>query len=320
MATNAAAITALQQQDTPNGYKELAGYIEDSPENAAFQSFKDLYVENLLYQQAEIKVLAGELDGIQQLDRAQPPPRGHYHRDWRRLRESVERGGHGQTGGHDGTQLRKIRQLRTALDEYCTSQHFKYLGDLGNVDESLFRYEKVLKMGHPHRRTLASMFEWIKRPSLGNAMILSDDWCIFERRDARAMVSLDSSTTDSLTSWVQYHAVDLYNRLAGRLIHTPNTAPHLRNTITYQAETIAQIARLISVAVACALPTGSIFILHWIMDPAIRLGIIFAMSVIFAVCMALMTPAKTHEIFGASSTFAAVLVVFISTDTPAGES
>lgn len=110
------------QQDTPNGYRELAGYIEDSPENAAFHSFKDLYVENLLYQQAEIKVLAGELDEIRQLDRAQPLPRGHYHRDWRRLRESIERSsGHGRSGGHDGAQLKKIQEVRTALDQYCMS-------------------------------------------------------------------------------------------------------------------------------------------------------------------------------------------------------
>ena len=51
----------------------------------------------------------------------------------------------------------------------------------------------------------------------------------------------------------------------------------------------------------CVLPTGSIFILHWIVDPAVWLGIIFAMPVIFAVCMELMTPAKTHEFFAASS-------------------
>ena len=63
------------------------------------------------------------------------------------------------------------------------------------------------------------MFEWITRPTLGNAMILSDDWDIFEQQNTRAMVSLNSSTTDSLTSWVQFHAVGLYNRLVGRLIH-----------------------------------------------------------------------------------------------------
>lgn len=61
--------------------------------------------------------------------------------------------------------------------------------------------------------------------------------------------------------------------------------------------------RLVTVTLACGLPVASIFVLHFIVNQTVRLAIVLAMSVVFALSMALMTTAKTHEIFGATSTY-----------------
>ncbi|KAK5659058.1 hypothetical protein OQA88_1145 [Cercophora sp. LCS_1] len=274
-----------------NGYEKLGKYISEFPEFAAFQGFKDLYAENLLYQQAEILYLAKELGEIRRVDRGGEPSRDSYHRDWEKLREAK-----------DEKQLQKILELRGALDKYY---------------ESLFRYERVLKMNQPHRHTLTDTFEYMRRPTLGKIYLDKLVQDCFETADPRDMVSLDDTTVDSLTSWVQYHVVDIYHRHIGSWFHKSNNSPHLEGTTSYDPGAIGKLTRLVTVVLACALPIGSIFILHFVVDEIARLGIVFGLSVAFSLCMALMTPAKTHEIFGATSTFAAVLVVFISTDGPA---
>lgn len=91
-----------------NGYEKLGKYISEFPEFAAFQGFKDLYAENLLYQQAEILYLAQELGEIRKTDMCGDHPRYSFHRDWKRLREAK-----------DEKQMQKILELRDALDKYC---------------------------------------------------------------------------------------------------------------------------------------------------------------------------------------------------------
>jgi len=77
----------------------------------------------------------------------------------------------------------------------------------------------------------------------------------------------------------------------------------------YQDKRIDQFMRLVTVTLACGLPVASIFVLHFIVNQTVRLAIVLAMSVAFALCMALMTTAKTHEIFGATSTYVLALSI-----------
>ncbi|KAK4213516.1 hypothetical protein QBC37DRAFT_171210, partial [Rhypophila decipiens] len=267
------------------GYERLGKYIGASPEYAVFHGFKSLYAELLLYQQAEIVHLQSEFNELRDRNKSNSSIHPHIHRCWSVLRSSG--------------QAIKIQEIQRAMDKYY---------------DSLIKYDTILRMKKPHLWTIKGMYDWMKDDKLGNVYLTSHDKDIFLNQNPDVMVSLHHYASDSLPSWIQCRATRAFHRFLGRYVARPNTAEPLQGTVTYRLETIDKITRLLTVTFACALPTASIFALHFIPDQTIRLGIVFAMSVVFALCMALMTTAKTHEIFAATSTFAAVLVVFISTD------
>ncbi|KAK3369281.1 hypothetical protein B0T24DRAFT_533027 [Lasiosphaeria ovina] len=299
------------------GYDKLAKFIGASPEYAVFHGFKSLYAESLLYQQAEVVHLSGELNDIRIADRAAPFPRNIYHRNWTQLRGSL---GSATVTGEAG-------------DEHSPPIHGLLWLTYEGLDDSLIRYEKILRMSQPHRRKLADIYNWMTRSTLGNISITSYDRDIFKNQNEDPLVLLDPSESDTFTAWVQDHLIQTYHRFGGRYLavrltllpshrlipntiadikyiylltlmdqQTPNTSPHLRGTVTYSEPVIKWVTRLVTVTVACAVPIGAIFALHFIVDTAARLGIVFAMSVVFALCMALMTSATTHDIFSATST------------------
>jgi len=99
----------------------LARFLAGS-ENAVFHCFKSLYTENLLYQQAEIVHLSGELGTLRNKDRSSTDDlEKMFHRNWAALRSSSTTGESGNSHGSQGgnMQLQKIKELQTALDRYC---------------------------------------------------------------------------------------------------------------------------------------------------------------------------------------------------------
>ena len=68
----------------------------------------------------------------------------------------------------------------------------------------------------------------------------------------------------------------------------------------------------INALLAAALLFGAIYNLFYITNPKSRLGLIAGYMTAFALYLATFTTAKRSEIFGASATYAAVLVVFVS--------
>ncbi|KAK3339762.1 hypothetical protein B0T25DRAFT_560558 [Lasiosphaeria hispida] len=271
-----------------NGYQTLGNYMGLSPEYAVFHGFRDLYAENLLYLQADIKLREKQLRNIQKEDR-KDPRRKTYHQDWERLCASAAQ--------EDGLQIQKILELREALDKYY---------------DSLFRYEKIINMKKPKSRTLKNMYEWT---FASDTCLVGDDWNVFEGQNPQVMVSLDRTFDDDLTAWIQTTLVETYHKLIGRSAHkSPAGEKDLEGFVSYPIEKVSSASRFIAAGIACALPTASIFGLHFIASTTVRLGVVLAMSVLFAICMAWMTSAKTQEIFSSTATFAAVLVVFVSTD------
>ncbi|KAK0704434.1 hypothetical protein B0H67DRAFT_521535 [Lasiosphaeris hirsuta] len=273
-----------------NGYETLGKYIGSSPEYAVFHGFRELYAENLLYLQAEIVYLSKELEDIRGIDRTDKQRgRGNLHQDWAKLRASDAKG--------DGRQLQKILELREALDKYY---------------ESVLRYEKIVNMKKPQARTLKNMLQWML--DVGDVGLVGNDWNIYADKKPQPMMTLDHTSDDEFTTWVQTTLVEIYHQILGRRIHKSPDEEHLRGTISYPVEKVGTASRFIAATIACALPTASIFGLHFVSSTTVRLGIVFATSVVFALCMACMTSAKTQEIFSATATFSAVLVVFIGTD------
>jgi len=227
-----------QQQKSPpgtfraEGYAKLGNYIGQNPQHAIFCSFRDLYAENLLYLQAEVVYLSDELKRVQDKDNAttgdddETDVRSSYFRDWRLLRASAE--------GESSEQLNAIIKLKEALDKYC---EFCHLGSMlyclltrppPRKDDSLFRYNKILKMDQPKKRSMNEMTEWMERPLLGNIHIKSEDEGLYipagdkkRKPTHHEMVCLDESTNnrDPLTVWIIRWLVRPYHEIIGRWIH-----------------------------------------------------------------------------------------------------
>ncbi|KAK4188911.1 hypothetical protein QBC35DRAFT_531324 [Podospora australis] len=286
---------SIEDARRANGYADLGKYIAYCPEKTIFRGFRDLYAENLLYLQAEVVALAKELRDIQRDDRDNEIT-ARYHSSWRELRESERK------VGPEGDQFRKILQLRKALNEYY---------------DSLFRYEKILHLSQPRGITLKDMGDWMEHPSLGNIHIYSRDGGIYEKetRNAKEMVSLDQTFDDILSFWVFHFLGRAYHKWLGWFLHRADEGEVAQSrAVFYDPATITRATRMIVVTVACALPTVTIIVLLFTPNQTAKLGVIFAMSLLFAWCMSSMSPAKTQEIFAVTAAFAAVCVVFVSTE------
>jgi hypothetical protein len=69
---------------------------------------------------------------------------------------------------------------------------------------------------------------------------------------------------------------------------------------------------VINIIMAAIILFGAILNLYLVTDEQKRLGLIAGYTILFAMCIGLMTKARRSEVFGACSAYAAVLVVFVS--------
>lgn len=77
---------------------------------------------------------------------------------------------------------------------------------------------------------------------------------------------------------------------------------------------ITRAVAAIDVAVAAILFLGAIFGLYFVRSDGVRLGMVAAFTLAFALSVAALTNAKRSEVFAATAGYAAVLVVFVSSN------
>jgi hypothetical protein len=77
---------------------------------------------------------------------------------------------------------------------------------------------------------------------------------------------------------------------------------------------VARTVALISAAIAVLELVGAILGLYFVSDSGTRLGMISAFTILFALSLRFLTNARRGEIFGATAAYAAVLVVFVSSN------
>ncbi|KAH7055581.1 hypothetical protein B0J12DRAFT_738308 [Macrophomina phaseolina] len=83
--------------------------------------------------------------------------------------------------------------------------------------------------------------------------------------------------------------------------------------IKYTGKKFLRAAALVGTIVASILPVLAI-VLYTVQDTPARLGLIAAFTAVFSTCLWFMTEGNLIEVFTATSTFAAVCVVFIGND------
>jgi hypothetical protein len=91
--------------------------------------------------------------------------------------------------------------------------------------------------------------------------------------------------------------------------------PALKGSVVYLSEwRISLVVGAINILLAAAFLFGAIYNLYYVQDERTTLGLIAAYTTAFALCIGLLTAARSSEIFGACAAYAAVLVVFVSSD------
>ena len=82
----------------------------------------------------------------------------------------------------------------------------------------------------------------------------------------------------------------------------------------HSEERIRKVAAFISVVLAAGLLYGAVLNFYFVTSYKAKLGLIAAYTTAFALCVGLLTNAKRSEIFSACAAYAAVIVVFVSSD------
>jgi len=80
--------------------------------------------------------------------------------------------------------------------------------------------------------------------------------------------------------------------------------------------TLLRITGLMTTSIACLLPVLAILVLSCVKSTGSRLGVIATFNVVFTFCLSLFTTAKRAEIFAITAAFAAIQVVFVTSNCP----
>ena len=174
------------------------------------------------------------------------------------------------------------------------------------TEEVLLRNAEVLRLQRPSRHVADSVKHYVcgedtrkKIPSLGGASM-----DIYDTEDSRRdLVSLAPRQGDDRLTNLLTDCFPMLWRRRSYGFHEIDSLSERRLEI---------VVIVINAIVAAAMLLGAIFSRYYIHGNEKRLGILTAFTVMFSVCVSLLTNAKRSEIFGATAAYGAVLVVFVS--------
>ncbi|KAM0798017.1 hypothetical protein BDR22DRAFT_823820 [Usnea florida] len=246
------------------GYAKLASLMGAHPEVAIFRRFGTSNALNLLYLQAEIVALERDLRTYTTADdSSSDPSRAIHSRDWYTLSQSSNSG--------------------------------------GDVDAAVFHQTHITALPNPNPRDLAFLQQWMKRPSMGDVYLLGRDSDIWSKPDTSDLIALNARTAeDAFTTWVADRAVHWWHRSIGRFLR-PAVPEYSANTVSYSSAGLLRLTSIISVILASLLPTAAIIVLYYINSDLLRLIMIGIFTAVFTTTLALVTNARTVDIFTATA-------------------
>jgi len=138
----------------------------------------------------------------------------------------------------------------------------------------------------------------------------------------RDLVSLrnrnhDLDALSSLVDWLLqkvYHGI--WKKSPRERFPVPQCwAPlHPADMAWYPDKNLTPIVSVVMIILASALPSLSAFGLFWVTDPVVRMGIVVLFSFLFSSALALVGVPRRIDAFVASSTYIAVLLVFVGSN------
>jgi hypothetical protein len=291
--------TSNTSHEKPKGYPMLAAQIEQRPELAIFRRFGALNAENLLYLQAELVLLADELQKQQAVDHSSSvESRAKYALNWYHLRNS--------RSNDDSKQLDLVHMIRQTLWQYSMHHNIGAIAGLQltlRTDEALIQQSRVLSYPDPDQYDLKYMQSFLHSEEHMNLCLLGPDatiWGSLSEPNSHSpdLVSLcPRKKEDPFSNWVVDNAITALVRF-GCSCFMRSSRANMRGIIGYEDAKVMRITYWMTSVIASLLPIGSIVILYEVHSTAAKLGIIAAFNVLVSLCLSAFTNAKRAEVFG----------------------
>ncbi|KAF7537782.1 hypothetical protein G7054_g3449 [Neopestalotiopsis clavispora] len=266
------------------GYAKLANFMGLHDEYAIYRRFRQLNAQNLLYLQAELTHLEKELHNLAQRD-SSIPDREFFAKDWWSLSQTEN--------DNDAEQWEKVLEIREKLEEYI----------------------EVAKLGSPSPYDLAFLQKWLVRPGMGNYPLLGIDRTSYDPGNDTDLIAVKGrSTPDVFSRWLTYDLIPKWHDAVGRKIKDPEKTDIGEGICDYKDNVLVAIVRVATTVVASLLPMISVVALFFVHSYSLRLVVIILASGFFSLVLQLMTSARKIEVFAATAAYAAVNVVFLTSD------
>ena len=214
------------------GYAKLGDRQSHYPELAIYRRFAALNAQNILYLQAELHELEGDLREYAQEDATQPKAsvRSQYSRNWRKLARSHD---------DDRRQWNTMCTIRETLKEY---------------NDCLVQQALVSKHYRKPRDYDLDILKTCLNSSRFPDFLLGKDSKIWEDESlSRDLVTLNTNDVDdAFTVWIASHIVEPFHQLIGRHFFKPS--PEFEGMTDYSDRTIARLSFLIVTVISSVFP------------------------------------------------------------------
>ncbi|EKG10204.1 hypothetical protein MPH_12804 [Macrophomina phaseolina MS6] len=282
------------QQETRNGYPELASVMGPHREMALFKRFAALSARSLLYRQVELLDLEEQFNIQTNLDRESELP---FHKNARALLRSK---------GHpvSGKQWEMVVEIREKLKEY---------------HGALLQQAQVNKLQDANEYDLSVLRGWLRQREGGNNFLsgLEDKpWRDDMEKDLVSLSNSSGRNLDYSTRWAAEKFVPwLYGK--GLQHKKPLSDSEKAGLVEWRDGSYRTASRILGVLTSILMPSVAIITLYFIHNMLARIFAAIGFSVVFSAALALLTTARPTEIVGATAAFGSVQVVFIGSTSMA---
>ncbi|KAH7327554.1 hypothetical protein BKA65DRAFT_528375 [Rhexocercosporidium sp. MPI-PUGE-AT-0058] len=271
------------------GYPKLASHMAAWPSSCITRSFNNLAIKNILYLQAELVSLEGELRRVELCD-SQSSERVNtlFSKDWYWLNNSLE--------SNDSTQMKIMLKIREVLHKYRERISFR---------KALLQQAGISALPQANPQDLKLLQKWIESPDLGNLSLIGKDRNIWGDSDsphtcAPDLVALDKCPPKDIYQMaLKTRILALWHRYSWR--STKESRDIESGLKVYRGDRVIKWMVSFSTVLASLLPILSVVLLYWVKTVAWKLGLVTLFSFLFAMAMAFLTNAKGVEVFTATA-------------------
>ncbi|KAF2719953.1 hypothetical protein K431DRAFT_347565 [Polychaeton citri CBS 116435] len=194
-------------------------------------------------------------------------------------------------------QMTLLLKMREKLEEY---------------NKALLQVYQINALPKPDKSNSDQLRNWISKARKKDLSLNAPEYFTWASENEDDLVTLaKESDRDQFSKFFSGWVVRKYHALFGRHRKNRDWVDEEFGVARYSDRKMERVSVAFASVVASVLPVLAILILYVVKDTTNRIYITIAMTFVFALALAMFTSAKHHEIFAATSAFAAVEVVFI---------